>query len=200
MNTKEKKYKKRSLALILAIALAIGGGIGAGTYAFFTSISKGNQNNINSGKLETTFENETIDIGSGGSHVSLSNLAPGNSINYNFKVTNGTSTMDQKYKIKLANNNVNQSGDIVSNDLISAAIYNITKTNGTTIETRVDLTYDEFKAYLLNVRTLNYGSERDEDEYSIIMSLPTTLGNAYQESKGNFQLEVESTQIEDKVF
>ncbi|MCM1989874.1 TasA family protein [Oceanirhabdus seepicola] len=200
MNTKEKKYKKRSLALILAIALAIGGGIGAGTYAFFTSISKGNQNNINAGKLETTFEDETIDIGSGGNHVSLTNLAPGNSINYNFKVTNGTSTMDQKYKIKLVNNNVDESGNIVSNDLISAAIYNITKSNGTTIETRVDLTYDELKAYLLKVRTLSYSSKKDQDQYSIIMSLPTTLGNVYQEAKGDFQLEVESTQTEDTVF
>ncbi len=200
MNTKEKKCKKRSLALILALALAIGGGLGAGTYAFFTSISKGNQNNINSGKLETTFENETIDIGSGGNHVSLTNLAPGNSVNYTFKVTNGTSTMNQKYKIKLINNNVNQSGNIVSNDIISAAIYNITKTNGTTIETRVDLTYDEFKAYLLKARTLNYGSEIDEDQYSITISLPTTLGNAYQEAKGDFQLVVESTQTEDTTF
>ena len=200
MNNKEKKYKKRSLVLLIAIAISIGGGIGAGTYAFFTSIAKGNQNNINAGKLETVLENETIDIGSGGNHVSLTNLAPGNSINYNFKVTNGTSTIDQKYKINLVNNNVDESGDIVSNDLISAAVYNVTKTNDTTTETRVALTYDEFKAYLLKARTLSYSSVKDVDQYAITISLPTTLGNDYQEAKGDFQLIVESTQTEDTTF
>ncbi|WBW98276.1 TasA family protein [Oceanirhabdus sp. W0125-5] len=197
MNNKEKKYKKRTLALIIALAISIGGGIGAGTYAFFTSMANGNQNNINAGKLEITLENEVIDIGSGGNHVALRNLAPGNSVNYKFKVTNGISTMDQKYQIKLVNNNIDEDGNIVSNDLISAAVYNITKTNGTTTETRVGLTYDEFKAYLLKVRTLNYGAQREEDQYSITMSLPISLGNEYQEANGAFHIVVESTQIED---
>lgn len=191
----KRKNDRRSLALIIALAIALGGGVGAGTYAFFTAVVTSNTNNITAGKLETSINDETIAIGSGGNNISLTNVAPGTTINYTFKVSNGDSTIDQKYKITLINSN-----SAASNDLISAAVFDITRTNGSDTSTQTGLTYSQFVTNLATVRTLAHGADSNVDTYTVTITIPTSLGNEYQEATGSFQLRVNSTQTGDTSF
>lgn len=192
---KKQKRDRKSIILILLIAVALGAGIGAGTYAFFTAVVNGNTNTVTAGKLETTLDNENIAIGTGGNNISLGNVQPGSTINYNFKVTNGASTIDQKYKITFINNN---SG--ASNDLASAALYDMTITNGSDTTTKTALTYSQFVTELAKVRTLAHQSEKNEYQFNVVITIPTSLGNEYQEAQANFQLRVDATQTADTTF
>jgi predicted ribosomally synthesized peptide with SipW-like signal peptide len=154
------KTKMFMSMLVIALAAAL---VGGATMAWFTDTATNEANTFTAGNLDVAAGPQTYT-------VAINNMAPGDTINGSFTVTN-TGTLNLKYKVT-----ANTDGATNPNSLFRTGGATVTFTGGTETGTIAATDPD-------SLVTVTY-----------TVALPSSAGNAFQGDSGTLSFTVDATQ------